>query len=305
LTGGAEQPLACHDLTRYYDQVVGVEGLDLSFERGEVVGLIGLNGAGKSTTLRLAIGLLTPSRGQVLLFGAPARTAIAARRRIGFLPSEVPLYRNRTGRENLDLLCALGGHRPQDLAKRRFDLAARLGLAPLDLERPVKEMSHGMRQKIGLLQALEHDPDLVILDEPSDGLDPMARGVLNELVSEIRERGGTVLLASHVLSEIDRVADRVAVLHRGRLVALETEASLRQREAARIEVTFDGNAPDLSGLDGVRVVEREQRRLVLRARPPLDRIVKALATHPIASLTVREPSLDDLVKSIAGDPEER
>ncbi len=292
-------PLECRDLSRYFGPVVGLEGLSIRLEPGEIFGLVGLNGAGKSTALRLIVGLLVPSRGEALLFGEPSRRALASRRRLGYLPSELALYRDRSGDENLDFLASLCGPAAREARRRREALAARLGLDPVDLGRPVGEMSHGMRQKIGLLQAFEHDPDLVLLDEPSDGLDPVARVELASLLAEVRARGGTVLLASHVLSEVERVADRMGVLHRGRLVALETRESLRRREALRIEATFSGQLPSWSGLPGVEVVESRDGRLVLRAAPPLDAVIRRLADAQVVDLRIEAPDLEDLVRSIA------
>jgi len=292
-------PLECRDLSRSYGAVLGLEGLHLTLAAGEIFGLIGLNGAGKSTTLRLALGLLKPTRGEALLFGVPARRALAARRRLGYVPSELSLYPDRSARESLDLLARLTGSTPAAVRSSRLVLAARLGMNELDLDRPVGEMSHGMRQKVGIVQALEHGPDFVVLDEPSDGLDPVARDVLATLLGEVRERGGTVLLASHVLSEIEGLADRVGVLHRGKLVALETAASLRRREALLIEASFAGELPPLDGVGGIEVVERGAGRLVLRAHPPLDAVVKLLARGSLQMLRVHEPSLEDLVREVA------
>lgn len=303
MSGQPAEPLIARELTWYYGEVIGVEGLDLALRPGEVYGLVGLNGAGKSTTLRLLLGLLAPSRGQALLFGRPARHVVDDRRRLGYLPSELPLYRDRSGTENLDLLARLGGHPKRPLEAARYELAARLGLNAADLDRTAARMSHGMRQKIGILQALEHIPDLVVLDEPSDGLDPVARAELAALLDDVRARGGTVLLASHVLTELERVADRVGVLHRGQLVAEETAASLRTREAVRIEATFQGSPPDLTQLSGVTVIAANARKIVARAQPPLDCIVKTLATATVADLTIHEPSLDDLVAAIVSGAE--
>jgi len=294
-------PLACRGLGRSYGEVVGIEGLDLELAPGEVFGLVGLNGAGKSTTLRLALGLLRPSAGEVRLFGRPAHRAVAERRRLGYLPSELALYRDRSGHDNLDLLVRLGGRTPDDVIPRRQELADRFGLGGADLDRPVAEMSHGMRQKLGLVQAFEHAPELVVLDEPSDGLDPLARQVLAQLLGEHRAGGGTVLLASHVLTEVERVADRVGLLHRGRLVALETARSLRQREALRVAVHHAGPPPPVEDLDGVEVLERSGSRLVLAARPPLDRLIKALARSSITTLEVHEPDLEDLLRAVASE----
>ena len=291
--------LECRELSRYYGAVVGVDRLTMRVEAGEVLGLVGLNGAGKSTTLRLATGLLAPSAGEALLFGLPTRAALACRRRLGYLPSELPLYREHTGRENLDFLARLGRHDPDRVRRRRQEMTARLGLSDLDLDRRVDTMSHGMRQKIGLVQAMEHDPDLVLFDEPSDGLDPLARIELAALISEIRFRGGAVLLASHVLAEVERVADRVGVLHRGRLVAIEGREALRRRKALRVVASFDGPPPTLSPHPDVEIVEAGPAHLVLHARPPLDGVIKALATAKVVDLRVDEPRLEDLIRDLA------
>ena len=298
MAASAAPPLALRDLTRHYGPVLGVEGLSLAVERGEIVGLIGLNGAGKSTSLRLAVGLIKPTRGQALLFGEPTRAATRARARLGYLPAELELYPELGARECLDLLGGLSAADPSRLRARREALAERLGLGPADLARRIGEMSHGMRQKLGLIQALQHEPELVVLDEPSDGLDPMARAALALELEALRARGAAVLLASHVLSEVERVADRVAVLHRGRLLALEAMSTLRAGEAVRVTLSFAGAPPDLAGLDGVRLVEQSDRRLVLVAEPPLEGLLRELSRTRIVALEVAPPRLDDLIEEL-------
>jgi ABC-2 type transport system ATP-binding protein len=293
-------PLEARALGRRFGPVLALDGLTFRLSPGEVLGLVGLNGAGKSTTLRLAAGLLKPGAGEILLDGEPARRALAARRGLGYLPGEPAYTEESTGSAWLDFLAALGGGDPSRRASRRRELAGRLGLTTSDLGRPLGTMSHGMRQKVGLLQALEHDPRLLLLDEPSDGLDPLARMALLDILQECRARGCAILLASHVLSEIERSADRIAVLHRGRLVALETRESLRRRKAVCVTASFDGPTPSLEGRPEIDVLEAGPGRLSVRMRPPLDPLVKALAATSVRELSVREPDLEDLLSDLAG-----
>jgi ABC-2 type transport system ATP-binding protein len=222
-------------LTKRYGATVGIQGLDLRVEAGEVFGFLGPNGAGKTTPIRCTVGLLSPTAGTVRVLGLdPIAGHAPLTPRIGYLPGELRLYGELTGAQHLALLGALQGRS----TPRREELCQRLELTGRDLGRPVAEYSHGMRQKVGLVQALQHDPEVVILDEPTEGLDPLVQETFFALVSQANEAGRTVFLSSHVLSEVQRACERVAIVRGGRLVTVEAVAALREARARRVRLSF-------------------------------------------------------------------
>jgi ABC-2 type transport system ATP-binding protein len=222
-------------LTKRYGATVGIQGLDLRVEAGEVFGFLGPNGAGKTTTIRCMVGLLSPTAGTVRVLGLdPIADHAPLTLQIGYLPGELRLYGELTGAQHLALLGALQGRS----TPRREELCQRLELTGRDLGRPVAEYSHGMRQKVGLVQALQHDPEVVILDEPTEGLDPLVQETFFALVGEASEAGRTVFLSSHVLSEVQRACERVAIVRGGRLVTVEAVAALREARARRVRLSF-------------------------------------------------------------------
>ena len=282
------------DLTKLYGPAVGVEGLHLDVQPGEIFGFLGPNGAGKTTTIRLLLDLIRPTRGEALLFGRPARDP-ASRGRVGYLPDDLALDERITGRQTLRFFDALrgAGSAPAD-PRRTADLCGRLGLTAADLDRPVGDDSRGTKQKIGLAAALQGDPDLLILDEPTTGLDPLVREAVFEILREAGGAGRTVFLSSHVLSEVDRTCTRVGILRAGRLVAVQRVEEMRRSAVRRMVVRFGGDVPvsDLS-LPGIEIVEREGGRAVLRVSGDLGPLLGALARHPVLHLVFPEPDLEE------------
>ena len=280
------------DLTRYYGSTVGVEGLTLEISAGEIFGFLGPNGAGKTTTIRLLLDLIRPTRGGSLLFGCPTKDP-SVRSRVGYLPGELTLDGRMTGGQTLVLLSALneGNEAPRS---RRKELCDRLGLSQADLRRRVREYSRGMKQKLGLVSAFQHAPDLLILDEPTTGLDPLVREVVFQLMAEVRGKGATVFHSSHVLSEVDRTCDRVGVLRSGRLVKLLTVEEARQASARFMVVDFKGDPPleeiRNAGLDVEKV---EGRRVVVKVTGELEPLLGLLARHPVQHLSFPEPNLEE------------
>ncbi|MFE7492261.1 ABC transporter ATP-binding protein [Kitasatospora sp. NPDC057541] len=280
-------------LTKRYGRSVGVDGLDLDIGAGEVFGLLGPNGAGKTTTLRCLVGLLKPSAGAVRVLGLDP---VADHRRvspsIGYLPGELRLYPELTGRQTLDLLANLQGAS----APRQAELCARLKLSRADLDKTVGAYSRGMKQKLGLVQALQHRPALTVLDEPTEGLDPLVQEVFFELLAEETAAGRTVLLSSHVLPEVQRACGRVAIIRGGRLVAVQSVAALRQARARRIRLVLtDGRGERPLGAAERWSPRWDGSRVELLVPP--DDVVRAvrelLAALPVGDLTVEEAGLDE------------
>ena len=235
-------------LTKLYGRERGVVDLHFEIQAGEVFGFLGPNGAGKTTTIRLLLDLIRPTRGRVELFGVDPRRSASLRRRLGYLPGDLRLYERLTGRELFDYFAHLRG-----LA----DLGAAPALAErleLELDRPLGALSKGNRQKAGLVQAFMHRPELLILDEPTSGLDPLVQQTFYELVEEARAGGATVFLSSHVLPEVQHVADRVGLVREGKLVLVAGVEELRARARARVSVTFAA-PPAADAFTGVADVE--------------------------------------------------
>jgi ABC-2 type transport system ATP-binding protein len=288
-------------LTKRYGASRGIEDISLSVARGEVFGFLGPNGAGKTTTIRTLLDLLHPTSGSARLFGLEShRDSVAIRARLGNLPGEFACDPRRTGREVVTLLAELRGM--HDLG-RAAELAARFRA---DLDRPVGHLSRGNRQKIGIIQALFHSPELLILDEPTGGLDPLMQEEFHQLVAEEHDRGTTVFLSSHDLDEVQRLCDRVAIIRDGRLVAIEHVADLTARRFRHATVTFAGavDDSDLRAIEGVRDVEAEAggRRIRFGVQASaLDRVVKFLARHEIVDFELAHPSLEEIFLAFYSD----
>ncbi|WP_341976250.1 ABC transporter ATP-binding protein [Microbacterium sp. LWO13-1.2] len=293
-------------LRKQYGRHTAVDSLTLSIEPGTVFGLIGPNGAGKTTTLRMILDIIRPTSGTVRVLGEDPRTGGAAlRRRIGFIPGELRLDGRMTGRRMLDFYAEVSGPVPSGTIDR---LSSRLGL---DLTRPVRTLSKGNKQKLGIVQAFMHEPELLVLDEPTSGLDPLVQREFLQLVREARGRGQTVLLSSHVLSEIQQTADAVAVLSAGRIVAEGDVASLRLGAIRRVragfaEVDADELRAELSRIPHVAELEIQNTdgsvRLAATVEGDIDPFVKAIARHRIVDLAVEEPDLEESVLRLYGSP---
>ncbi|WP_309103444.1 ABC transporter ATP-binding protein [Microbacterium sp.] len=292
-------------LHKTYGRHTAVDSLTLSIEPGSVFGLIGPNGAGKTTTLRMILDIIRPTSGTVRVLGEDPRTAGSTlRRRIGFIPGELRLDGRMTGRRMLDFYSEVSGPVRTGAVD---ELASRLGL---DLTRQVRTLSKGNKQKLGIVQAFMHEPELLVLDEPTSGLDPLVQREFLQLVREARGRGQTVLLSSHVLSEIQQTADAVAVLSAGRIVAEGDVASLRLGAIRRVRAGFAVSDPEtvrteMARLPNVADVEvstaGESVRLSATVEGDIDPFIKAIARHRVVDLSVEEPDLEESVLRLYGD----
>jgi beta-exotoxin I transport system ATP-binding protein len=277
-------------LTKFYGSELGVSGLAFEVYGGEVFGFLGPNGAGKTTTIRLMLDLIRPTRGLIKLFGLDPRSDVRVRRRVGYLPGDLRLYDRLTGRELLTYFAHLRGLRDLGSAPA---LADRLGL---ELHRPIRALSKGNRQKVGLVQAFMHAPDLLVLDEPTSGLDPLIQQTFYELVTEAKAGGATIFLSSHVLPEVQHIADRVGLIREGSLVLVATVDELRAHAVTRVEVTFSEPPPAdaFAEIAGVREVERQGRRVRFSFRGEADPLVKSLAGHHVLAIDSHEADLEDI-----------
>jgi ABC-2 type transport system ATP-binding protein len=292
-------------LTKFYGRVVGIESLDLVIERGEIFGLLGANGSGKTTTIRLLLDLIKPTSGRALVDGLDCRRdSVAVRRRVGYLPAEMPVYAEMTGGAYLRFLGRLQPSPPGDAVLSA--LLNRFDISDVDLGRRIRDLSHGMKRKLGIVQALMSCADILVLDEPTAGLDPLMIEAFAETVGELRERGCTVLLSSHVLSEVEKLCDRIGIVARGRLTQVATLRELRQRLPRSVRVVFSDPVTSRPSIDGARVVSTSFREWRLEIVGPTGPLVQALAALPVQDVEIAPVSLEShILHLFTGAPEAR
>jgi ABC-2 type transport system ATP-binding protein len=295
--------IVLENLMKRYGRTVAVRALTLEVHRGEIFGFLGLNGAGKTTTIRILLDLLRPTAGRAAVLGHDCqRDGLAVRAAIGYLPGEISFYQDLTGRHVLDLLGRLGSAPARDYVHQ---LLERFELTASDLDRCLREYSTGMKRKLGIVQAFQADPVLLILDEPTEGLDPLMQEAFYALLAEVRNRGRTVFMSSHVLSEVERVCDRIAVLRKGELTLVAPVEQVRHLAPRRVQVTFaaDVPAPGPSTLvSGVSLVSAASRCWSFNVRGPLGPLLAQMSSMPIADLAIDEPRLEDVVIDYYREP---
>ena len=276
-------------LSKRYGSMDALADLDLEVQAGEVVGYLGPNGAGKTTTIRLLLGLIRPTAGRGEIFGLDCQhQAVQAHRRLSYVAGEANLWPSLTGAETLHLLGRIQGRVDEayrDELTERFDL---------DAAKKVRAYSKGNRQKLILIGALMCRPDLLMLDEPTSGLDPLMEQAFRHSVQEAKDRGQTVFLSSHILSEVEALCDRVGILRSGRLVEMGTMAQLRHLSALTVEATFETTVPDLSKVEGVTAVQVDGRVVRCQVHGSVEPLLKVLAGSGVQGLLSREPSLEEL-----------
>ncbi|WP_307853859.1 ABC transporter ATP-binding protein [Nocardioides palaemonis] len=284
-------PIEISGLVKTFGSVRALDGLDLTVDAGEVHGFLGPNGAGKSTTIRVLLGLLRSTAGSVTVFGLdPWGDATEIHRRLAYVPGDVSLWPNLTGGETIDLLLRMRDVDPR--GTRRDELLQRFELDPTKKGRAY---SKGNRQKVALVAAFATPTDLLVLDEPTSGLDPLMEEVFNQCLAEHKASGTTVLLSSHILSEVERLADRVTIIRGGRAVESGSLDQLRHLRRNRVRAMVSGTLPDLSGLDGVHDVDVDGRVVQASVDPAgLPLLLKALDAAGVVSLTSTPPTLEEL-----------
>ncbi|NLF75558.1 MAG: ABC transporter ATP-binding protein [Chloroflexi bacterium] len=290
-----------NNLTHRYGKFVAVQDLNLQVYQGEIFGFLGPNGAGKTTTIRTLLDFIRPSSGSASIFGMDTvRDSVAIRGRIGYLPSELTLLDNWTGLDYVHWLETVRGA-TNGFVPEAQRLAERLGY---DLTRSLKGLSTGMRRQMGLIVALAHKPELLILDEPTTGLDPLMQQVTHEFMREARREGRTVFMSSHNLPEVEAICDRVGIIREGRLEAVETINDLTRVTFRWIEFTFDGTVPvdDFLTLAGVSDISADGTRLRMRISGDtnMDALLKLAARHTVTSLDLEHPSLEEIFLAYYG-----
>ena len=283
-------PISTTDLTKFYGKHRGILDVSLDINEGEVFGLLGPNGAGKTTCIRIFLDFIRPNSGSATVLGMDSRSdSVEIRRNVGYLPGDFITYEKLTAEELLQYFANLrGGHlRKAKVLAERFDL---------DLSRKIGELSRGNRQKVGLIQAFMSDPRLLILDEPTTGLDPLLQQEFHTLVLEEAEAGKTLFVSSHVLSEVEVICDRVGIIREGSIVAVEEVSTLRKQTVTKIEIEF-GQAiskAEFEGVDGVSEVTIKDHHLSCNVTGSVDSLIKLAARHTVVNIQSGHPALEEV-----------
>jgi ABC-2 type transport system ATP-binding protein len=285
-----EKVIEIRNLTKMYGNHVGVKDLNLTVDKGEIMGFLGPNGAGKTTTIRSCLALLAKTAGEITIFGLDShRDAVAIRKKTGYLPGDFGLIPSVKVSSYLKYLLSLN---ECDSAKRMVSLAKRL---ELDLDRITNELSKGNKQKVGIIQSLMADQDLIIMDEPTLGLDPLMQQEFYRILREEKKRGKTIFMASHNLAEVETVCDRVAIIRKGQLKVVEEIQVLQEKTGKVLEVEFrDPINIDEFKLEGVSEIHQDNSRFILTIHENLDGVIGAVSNHRILNMTLKSYSLEQL-----------
>ena len=290
--------IVAEGLTKSYGAERGVVDLSFAVPPGEVFGYLGPNGAGKTTTIRTLLDFIRPTVGRARIFGLDSTEgSIEIHRRTGYLPGELALYERMTAADYLTHFAALRGGVDWGDVRR---LAERLDLR---LATRIRSLSHGNKQKVGLVQAFMHRPELLVLDEPTTGLDPLVQQEFHTMIAEARLGGSTVFLSSHVMPEVERLCDRVGIIREGRLVAVEDVGDLKARAIRTLDIRFARPVPGeaFAGLPGVQRIEVQGDLVHLTVAGHLDAVVKAAALYEVVDITSNEPTLEEVFLTFYGE----
>ena len=295
-----QEPIIVIDqLKKSYGKIQAVKGISMSVERGEIFGFLGPNGAGKTTTIRCMLDVIRPTSGTIRVLGLDAqRDKLALHQYIGYLPGDVRLPGNMTGKQIINYFSRLQGREPVLLK----DLVARFDV---EMKRPLKGYSKGMRQKIGIVLAFMCDPEVLILDEPTSGLDPLLQKVFNEFLLEEQARGKTIFMSSHIMSDVEKVCHRVAVIRQGELVTVEEVETLREKAGQRVTVEFGDpvTEEELARIPGVSMVKQTNRHYQVNMSGNMDPLIKALSRHEVIRLQAEEAPLEEVFLKFYEEPE--
>jgi len=282
--------ISVENLTKYYDNNIGVKDISFEVEKGEIFGFLGPNGAGKTTTIRLLLDLLRPSSGKARIFGLDVNknsTEILAR--CGYLQGEFSAYGNLSGNEFFRLIA--GFRKISPIIDK--NLKERLDLSDHDLLRKIKHLSHGTVQKIGIIQAFFHHPELLILDEPTTGLDPLMQNEFYDLVFESKKNGCTIFISSHNLAEVEKICSRLAIVRRGQLVGLETMKELKEKADRIVEITFSEPVENIE-FPGTFLLEHRDLNYIFRFKGNIIELMKSISNLPLTDIVIKKPALSDI-----------
>jgi len=279
-------------LTKYYGKTRGIEDVTFSVEQGEIFGFLGPNGAGKTTTIRLLMDLLRPDQGSITLFGKELKiNQVDLKERIGYLPGDFLPYNEMTAANFLQYMAKYRS-RPPELRQHLLD---KLNLSLREFSQKIKHLSHGTRQKLGIVFALEHNPDLAILDEPTSGLDPLVQEAFYEILWDFRRRGKTIFLSSHILPEVEKVCHRVAIIRAGKIVALEEIEKLKAKRPRRLVLSLKNKVVEKPPeLPEARLLKSSDNRCIYLVEGSISKILPILIKLPIEDIVFSEPDLEDI-----------
>lgn len=291
--------IVIENLAKTYGKVQAVRGISMSVERGEIFGFLGPNGAGKTTTIRCMLDVIRPTSGAIRVLGLDAQSdAHALHQHIGYLPGDVRLPGRMTGRQIINYFARLQGREPV-LLNRLVELF------DVEMKRPLKGYSKGMRQKIGIVLAFMCDPDVLILDEPTSGLDPLLQKTFNEFLLEEQARGKTIFMSSHIMSDVEKVCQRVAVIRSGSLVTVEAVEALREKAGQQVTVEFGEEVPaeELACIPGVSALTKTNGAYHFNISGSMDPLIKALSHHQVVRLHSQEAPLEEVFLKFYEKPE--
>ena len=295
-----QEPVIVIDtLHKSYGKVQAVKGISMRVEQGEIFGFLGPNGAGKTTTIRCMLDVIRPTSGTLRVLGLDAqRDKMELHRRIGYLPGDVRLPGQMTGKQVIDYFSRLQGLKPVLLN----DLVARFDV---EMKRPLKGYSKGMRQKIGVVLAFMCDPEVLILDEPTSGLDPLLQRTFNEFLLQEQARGKTIFMSSHIMSDVEKVCQRVAVIRQGEIVTIEEVEKLRQKAGQRVTVEFGDavSADEVARMPGVSMVTSHNHAYHFNVSGSMDALIKALSRHEVLRLQAEEAPLEEVFLKFYENPQ--
>ena len=277
------------NLTKYYGKSLGIKDLNLDVKEGEIFGFIGPNGAGKSTTIRLLLSLIYPTSGQAKLFGKDAiKCGPEVRKKIGYLPSEIFYYDKM---KVIDLLNYSASFYDQDCSKRITELA---DIMELDLKRRIEDLSYGNKKKVGIVQGLLHGPQLIILDEPTGGLDPLMQQKFFQLIKEENDKGVTVFFSSHILGEVQKLCNRVAIIRKGAIIEVEDIKTLRENNYKKIAIFGENLKKEVFELPGVTKLIKEKEEINFFYKGDINVITKAISSIKVSDINMEEPTLEEI-----------
>jgi ABC-2 type transport system ATP-binding protein len=287
-----EVVIKAENLTKYYGKNLGIENLNFEIKKGELFGFLGPNGAGKSTTIRLFLNLLKPSSGKAFIFGKEVEKNYSHLfKRIGNVPGELKLYEELTGNQFLYYMNSFNNNRPI----LQNELLEAFQLNDHDLEKKIKHYSRGMKQKLGIIQAMQEKPELLIMDEPSEGLDPLNRNILYNYLLRLKSEGVTIFFSSHNLAEVEKISDHVGLAKEGKFIALEPNVELKKKMVRRLEIELaDEIDSDKLHLPSLKMISQHGNKFVFQVDGEIDLILKHISQFKIKNLVFPEPSLEDM-----------